>query len=1118
MFLKKYITCLCVSKRSAFKKSLLLFLAFSLLLSTSYGCAIAFDEMSINVSSATKETRDVFVSAEDVSKRGEFEKHYLLSDGSFVAVTYSEAVHYMSDNGVWEEVDNRLSYDDTSARIVNGQGSFAVSFANCPNDASLVSLSHDDRVFSWTLSAEKLEHGNRVQLFDFSVSKANIVDAGVVPATSELSSVSKQNLSYVGKKFSDDDAFENEKIRGKVQYAELFEDAPEVSVEYSVYQNKIEEDIYINAKTALRSFSMRILADGLTARLNDNGSIDFVDENNVVQYCIGAPYMEDANNAVLNDIRVAVEQNERECIVTYTPDEEWLTSEERVYPILLDPSITTKEYNSNIVDTYVCEGDVADHSAEQKLYYGIKSGKVHRAYIKINNLPNIDASMPVLGATMQLTHTLGTTTGKTAVVYKASRSWDPATLTYANQPSLLSANLLDTCEYDSSVMTMTFELTNDVTALYDEFLAAVNYGYIVKYADESTEEPDYNAVYSTEYTAAVKRPVITINYGYSLPPSLTNGGVYSFQNDGSLSYMAVHNGIDANDVNVYQQSVSSFSNLGMQHKFKLEYVASTGGYYLRAMCSSNGTNRVLDVVKSDGYVKDGGNVQIYSAVDPLAQHWFIIGTDVTSFRIVPRTDMSLALTVCPGGDGGASGTTSTSTGNIYVATYDETNSYQDWMIKDEDGDLMTTSTQRIQNGTYYLNNISYGKYLHKASSGSINAASGLISTLGNTIRWKITHVGNNYYTIQSTDDLTKYLCAKSSTSVVLSTMAAIDNTYLWSISTATGGGTLIRNAETQSYIKQTGTYAVSATLSLGTAGTSTYRKCVWRLASTDFYGNTASHAKRELKSGFSISCSAVDAGETIEQIITPYPTNAIWSNVDDFTYTTANASMLSVNGSTITSISAGNTSVTATHKVTGLSSSFSVAILPGTFDVYIYASGLSFENMAAGSMAGHGWIEITSHSAHEYTIGHYRMCAGETITIGKWGTTIDEQQDDFLGLWYNREVYEYNINGKYSSYVCAYETVDKSVIDQISTLINSSYSGYNLLSNNCVHFATRVWNLCVNSERKIDAEIYLPSDLVDAIEAFDNYYPGSTYIAPATIIFGYYDGAEYNEFRITDYW
>ena len=72
--------------------------------------------------------------------------------------------------------------------------------------------------------------------------------------------------------------------------------------------------------------------------------------------------------------------------------------------------------------------------------------------------------------------------------------------------------------------------------------------------------------------------------------------------------------------------------------------------------------------------------------------------------------------------------------------------------------------------------------------------------------------------------------------------------------------------------------------------------------------------------------------------------------------------------------------------------------------MYVFASGISLDNMMSGSMAGHGWIEIISDSAHEYTIGHYELAAGETATIGRWGSQIDPLVDgSFVGLWYNRE-------------------------------------------------------------------------------------------------------------------
>ena len=915
-------------KMNILRKSMIFTLLISLLLSSFPAYAVTLADNSSNSALASSKLSNAVVVSEDTSKRGEFEKHYLLSDGSFMAVSYPEAVHYLSEGGTWEEVDNRLSLDRATSRIVNGDGDFSVSFADSPSGNSMASLLHNGKAFTWGLTATKLQNGELTQLNTFSTDKANIVSDDVASLVSARSgSLSTSSTSAIGKKVSDVDAFASDKLTGKLGYDELFEAVPELSVEYSVYHNKIEEDIFINAPTDLRAFSMNIQADGLTARLNDDGSVDFLDENGDMQYRIGIPYMEDANNEVLNDIEVTVDQSGNTCTVTYTPNEAWLTSEDRVYPILLDPSITTKEYNSNIVDTYVYEGNGANHSTEQKLYYGVKSGKIYRTYIKINNLPNIDTNMPVIGATMELSFVSGTTTGKTAQVYKVSSSWNAGTITYANQPPIYSSNYLDSCLYNSSVAYMTFDLSTDVTTLYDEFLAANNYGYVIKYEDESNSNPDYNVFHSMESTTTAKRPVVTITYGYALPSSLSNGSEYSFQNYGSFSYMTVHNGTDANDVNVYQQSVSATSNLGTRHKFKLEYVPSTGGYYLRSMISSSGTNRVLDIYKINGYVSNGGNVQIYSPNDPLAQHWFIIGTGITTFKIVPRTDMSLALTAYPGGDGSSSGTTTTSTGNIFVSTYDDTNDYQQWMIRDADGNLMSGSTQRVQNGTYYLNNRNYGKYLHKSSDTAVNAVSGLISTYENTIRWKITHVGNDQYTIQSSDDLTKYLYSGNSTNARLATMLNITDNCLWTIRTASGGGILVQNVATQAYLKQTGSSTIAATTSLGTSGTTAYDSCVWRLASTTFYGNDSSSTNRELSIHSTIPNTSLCVGEIKSFYVNEFWGNELWCNTSsDFSYSITPSSIITIGSGKITAKAQGLVTVSATHKVTNRVLTFTVTV------------------------------------------------------------------------------------------------------------------------------------------------------------------------------------------------
>lgn len=46
--------------------------------------------------------------------------------------------------------------------------------------------------------------------------------------------------------------------------------------------------------------------------------------------------------------------------------------------------------------------------------------------------------------------------------------------------------------------------------------------------------------------------------------------------------------------NVYQKN-TAVASLTASQKFRLEQVPTTGGYLLRAMCSSNGTNRVVDI-------------------------------------------------------------------------------------------------------------------------------------------------------------------------------------------------------------------------------------------------------------------------------------------------------------------------------------------------------------------------------------------------------------------------------------------------------------------------------------------------------------------------------------------
>lgn len=899
-------------------------LIFSLLSMSVSGYAIMQKDNS-DVSSSVSGISDAVISAEDVSKRGEFEKHYLLSDGSFVAVSYPEAVHYLTDDGVWEEVDNRLLYDNDVSRIVNGESDFAVSFADSPAENYLAALSYAGRTFSWGLSITKSENGKTVQLNNFASDKARIVSAEKIIRSGEKVS---SEASVLGKKISDAEVFENAKISGKLRYSKLFSDAPEISADYSVYHNKIEEDIFINAPTDIRSFTMNIQSGGLLVCLNDDGSVDFLDENGDMQYHIGIPYMEDANGDVLNDIDVSVKQNGNACTVTYTPDESWLTSSDREYPILLDPSVTTKEYNSNIVDTYVYEGNTANHSSEQKLFFGVKSGKIHRVYLKINNLPSIDAGSPILSAKMTLSFWAGTSTGKTAEVYKAAGAWNPSEITYAGQPGYISSSRLISLPFSASNKTMTFDLTDDIAKLYDDYYADENFGYVIKYSDETLNNPDYNTFYATDATLSDKRPVMTVVYGYSLPSHLVEGGIYSLENAGSGSLATVHNGTDANYVNIYQYNTEISARTASQ-KFKLEKVSATGGYLFRAMCSANGTNRVIDIQRNGDYPypENGGNAYLYTATASKTQEWLIIGVTNSSFKIVLRNDMTLALTAYPSTANGTSGgKTSSSPGNIFLATYDATNVYQEWKFIDESGSYVLADYEYYYlNGTYYINNAETGKYLHKNSSSSIpNAVAGLISNLGDTIRWKITHIGNGEYLIQPVDDLTKYLkvVSKNGGGVIYGTISSngeIPAEYRWKFVQQR-----FKNVSSSSYLY---VYAVNTT-SYGVSETTNTSKAVkWRVVRANDYGNKSSCKYRELSTSDSFLDYELEVGQSVNIHLQEERNNLLWCNpMMDFVYTISRSGKVTISSGELSGVGRGVVTITATHKVTNLVKTFEVYV------------------------------------------------------------------------------------------------------------------------------------------------------------------------------------------------
>lgn len=911
------------------------------------------------------EDNDVYILAEDVSKRGEFEKHYLCSDGNFIAVAYPEAIHRLDENGQWVDLDFSLVLNTSAHAYESQNGDFRVAFCSgisATSDASVMSSSvtqtQNTDLISLQNGIYSLSWGLYANMAMTNPISSSAMQSSGISSTSETASLPATlntiqingNVAGVestaaisdmeNKSIYDTDTFDLSKVSNSVEYHSVFGADEGISLRYTVSYNKIEEDIILTKATNVTSFSLSVDADGLVPMLNQDNSVDFLDENGDMVYHIGIPYMVDAAFAVLNDIQVTVNTDSANTngrwLITYTPNNEWLQAEERVYPIMLDPSITTNEYQSYIEDTYVEENSTVDHSDEQYLYITKNGNNRREAVVRITKLPTIEASMPIVSATLHMVAQYGPfSTLSMKSVYGAT-FWDISECAYGDSV-FMDEPITSTGLLSASDTGLTFDISNCISRMYDDEQEAQASGspyygdFIIGFYDADDSNFCYPFL-STEYATVSSRPTFTVKYGYTLPADMEEGEVFSFESVYSYSFMTV-NGINpANNSNIYQVDNGNEIAITTQ-QFKLERVSSTGGYLLRSMSSSNGTDKVVSVQRGSSSVSSGQNVCLASATDALAQEWFIVPVNCAEFRIVPRANMSLALTTYGIDDGSNSGRTTTSEGNIFVQTINTDSYQQRWYIYDSENHVVETDDYRstLETDEYYITNKYVGKYLHRTGN-TVDCKQGTINGLNaqeETVKWKIVNLGDGYCTIQRYDRPGLYMVPESTSSGSSITFRSTSDTSLpdkfkWSIRITAGGDYLIQNKESKLYLyafEQSANPSLVRSYGLYSAGSVGYKKQVWRFVASDDY--------MELDYGVTFNSLTLDINESKTPSVQKSPDTALWANASDFTYNIESGSQfISYNSSdnSFTGVASGTAVVRGTHKTTGISRSFTITV------------------------------------------------------------------------------------------------------------------------------------------------------------------------------------------------
>ncbi|MFJ9554106.1 DNRLRE domain-containing protein [Nocardiopsis sp. NPDC101807] len=345
---------------------------------------------------------DPDTSVELVEEREEYSRTYENEDGTLATDFSLEPLHYEED-GSWEQIDTTLVPENT-ATWTNAADSQDVAFASHADGEELARMELDGQ-YSLAFSLE-----------------------GAAGAEGQVSE-------------SDADTI-------------LYEEAlPNVDIELkSLVGGVVKETIWLNEPPAGEedaTWRFPLALEGLEPVLLEDGSIDLVDGDGEPVGHIPAGHMEDSDidprsgdGAWSEAVRFDLVEENGQWVLEVEADFAWLSDEDRVYPVGVDPT-STWNYNAS-QDTYVQSGFNTSRHTEQELKAGTYDGGSTRtaSYLKFNSMVSALRHHKIYGAELYLfNHWSYSCTPSPVSVHEVTQSWDHKSISNFPGPNYNSTAL-----------------------------------------------------------------------------------------------------------------------------------------------------------------------------------------------------------------------------------------------------------------------------------------------------------------------------------------------------------------------------------------------------------------------------------------------------------------------------------------------------------------------------------------------------------------------------------------------------------------------------------------------------------------------------------------------------
>ena len=285
--------------------------------------AVTEKEPNIVLSEKEEVKKEAKILFEEKSLRAPNVKRYKMSDGSFRAEIFNEPVHFYDESeGRFRSIDNTLcdfpacvDKSDDFDGYENKIGDVHVKFAKRVDDKVLFSVTSGNYGVKCSLYHDEFQTENYAQ------KNCNVV----LP-----------NADKPERKLSDE-----------IRYNDAFTDT---DLQYIFSSGRIKENIIVKQRRDKYEYKFLLKLKNLDVALSEDGQmlelfttvIDEVsrDSSKKAIFTIPAPYMYDATNAVCQNAEYELERKGADYIFKVIADKKWINSEERKFPVTIDPVIT----------------------------------------------------------------------------------------------------------------------------------------------------------------------------------------------------------------------------------------------------------------------------------------------------------------------------------------------------------------------------------------------------------------------------------------------------------------------------------------------------------------------------------------------------------------------------------------------------------------------------------------------------------------------------------------------------------------------------------------------------------------------------------------------------------